>query len=49
VQALIAGHGGEVRFESDPATGTVVTVTLPAATPATPMEILDRPVLPARS
>ncbi|HEY6745558.1 MAG TPA: HAMP domain-containing sensor histidine kinase [Mycobacteriales bacterium] len=31
VQALVAGHGGEVRFDSAEATGTTVTVTLPAA------------------
>jgi two-component system OmpR family sensor kinase len=49
VQALVAGHGGEVGFQSDVATGTTVTVTLPVATPATPLEVLDRPGLPARS
>ena len=38
VQALVAGHGGEVRFESaEKATGTTVTVTLPAA----PAEVRD--------
>ena len=31
VQALVAGHGGDVRFESAEATGTTVTVTLPTA------------------
>jgi two-component system OmpR family sensor kinase len=31
VQALVVDHGGEVRFESDVASGTTVTVFLPAA------------------
>ena len=43
VQALVEGHGGEVRFESALATGTTVTVTLPVA-PA-PAEVLgDAPI-----
>jgi two-component system OmpR family sensor kinase len=31
VQALVADHGGQVRFDSAVATGTTVTVSLPAA------------------
>jgi two-component system OmpR family sensor kinase len=31
VQALVADHGGEVRFESDVARGTTVTLSLPLA------------------
>jgi two-component system OmpR family sensor kinase len=31
VQALVADHGGQVRFDSAVATGTTVTVVLPAA------------------
>jgi two-component system OmpR family sensor kinase len=31
VRALVADHGGEVRFDSAVATGTTVTVSLPAA------------------
>jgi two-component system, OmpR family, sensor kinase len=36
VQALVEGHGGEVRLESALATGTTVTITLPVA----PAEVL---------
>jgi two-component system OmpR family sensor kinase len=31
VQVLVAEHGGQVSFDSDPAAGTTVTVRLPAA------------------
>jgi two-component system, OmpR family, sensor kinase len=30
VQALVAGHGGQVRFESDPREGSTVTIELPS-------------------
>jgi two-component system OmpR family sensor kinase len=33
VQVLVAEHGGQVSFDSDPAAGTTVTVRLPAAPP----------------
>jgi two-component system OmpR family sensor kinase len=49
VQALIAGHGGQVRFESSVATGTTVTVTLPTA-PAQAEVLGDAPApVPAPS
>jgi two-component system, OmpR family, sensor kinase len=43
VQALVAGHGGEVGFDSAEATGTTVTVTLPAAAPAPAETLGDTP------
>jgi two-component system, OmpR family, sensor kinase len=33
VQVLVAEHGGQVSFDSDPAAGTTVTLRLPAAPP----------------
>jgi two-component system OmpR family sensor kinase len=36
VQALLAGHGGRVGFDSSPADGTTVTIRLPAAPPPSP-------------
>ncbi len=32
VDALVAGHGGDIRFDTSPMAGTTVTVRLPAAT-----------------